>query len=400
MLTSNDATSSRVVASFFFSLLCGALLLASGCSTSGQTLSSSENTSAINHSTEFSNRIYAGAGLLASRLSPDAEDNEEFSVTEESSAGGSLTLGYDINHRFSLDGSLSYLGEAEFSPAGTIDYRVGQLSALMYVSNTHRRQTRTGLSAFGRLGAGIMKNESSDVPFKRLNDVHLVAGLGLEYGFRSGIALRAELISQDTDAQYGQLGLLFRFDTQQVSDTDDVSESKPASVEEKTPAPATLIKPIKPTDVAPPTPIDTDRDGVANSVDKCPKTRLRRPVKADGCELFSGRVAGITFSPGSERLTLEAKGILDKVAADLMKYPDIRLAIEAHTDSEGAAPFNLTLSKRRALEVTRYLIDAGIYPTRLLPRAYGETRPIADNDTATGRAANRRIEFNVIPQDQ
>ncbi len=86
--------------------------------------------------------------------------------------------------------------------------------------------------------------------------------------------------------------------------------------------------------------------------------------------------------------------VLDEVGAMLQAYPTLALDIEGHTDSEGAAENNQTLSERRAAAVRAYLIDAhGVAPTRLNSRGYGESRPIASNETATGRQENRRVEI-------
>jgi len=70
--------------------------------------------------------------------------------------------------------------------------------------------------------------------------------------------------------------------------------------------------------------------------------------------------------------------------------------VAGHTDSVGSDAYNDKLSMRRASSVSKYLISKGISGDRLIARGYGETRPIADNNTALGRAKNRRTEFTVI----
>lgn len=380
MPTFNDATLSRVVVYTLEFLLGAILLLASGCSSLAQPSPSAQE-----------NRFYVGLGILGSRLAPDARDNDNFMVVDKTSSGGSLLLGFDINHRFSIDAGLSHLGEAGFSPAGSIDYNVGHISALAYAFSKRGDQARNGFSAFGRLGIGAMDNNSEAdlVPFKRLNDVHLVAGLGIEYGFRNGLALRTEFISQDTDAQYGQLGLLYRFGT----------HNRDTNIEQL--AGKTVTDPTTDNQVAPePSSLADSVNSETNAVDKCPDDKLSQSEKSYGCSEFSLPVMDISFRSGSDNLTARAKDNLNELAGILKIHRDIRLYVEAHTDNTGDASSNLTLSKRRALAVTRYLVEAGVYPTRLTPRAYGESRPIAKNNTAQGRAKNRRIEFNVISQDQ
>ena len=80
----------------------------------------------------------------------------------------------------------------------------------------------------------------------------------------------------------------------------------------------------------------------------------------------------------------------------LKDYPGIRMRIEGHTDSDGGDDYNLELSQRRAMAVGQYLINAGVEPDRLEWQGFGETRPIASNQTAEGKAQNRRVEFHVI----
>jgi outer membrane protein OmpA-like peptidoglycan-associated protein len=70
--------------------------------------------------------------------------------------------------------------------------------------------------------------------------------------------------------------------------------------------------------------------------------------------------------------------------------------IRAYTDNVGSATSNLQLSRRRAIAVARYLIEAGISGSRLKPQAFGESNPRATNLTSLGRAANRRVEFSIL----
>jgi OOP family OmpA-OmpF porin len=75
--------------------------------------------------------------------------------------------------------------------------------------------------------------------------------------------------------------------------------------------------------------------------------------------------------------------------------PAYKLFIQGHTDSQGDNAMNLDLSKRRAAAVRQYLISKGIAGERMRTQGFGETRPVADNGTAAGRAKNRRVEFKV-----
>ncbi len=343
-------------------------------------------------------RVYLGAGALVSELQPNADKPDGFSVDETQSAGGSVQLGYDISNRFSLELHGSELGEATFNPRGSVGYQVGGLSALIYgLNDRDQRGLREGFSVFGRLGAGTMRNQGDGVMFERLNDFHALGGLGLEYGFRNGLAVRGEVVAHDTDARFGQLGLLYRFGSAGATKARSPSPrievpAQPAVEVEAAPAPAPTVS--EPLDAG--APLDLDGDGVLDDVDSCPNSQPGIPVGDTGCALFNGTIEGINFESGSDKLTVSAEQILVGVAGTLNDFPDVRVAVDAHTDNQGSAESNLQLSKRRAIAVARFLVEQGVSGPRLQPRAYGESQPRETNATAAGRARNRRVEFQVV----
>ncbi len=112
-------------------------------------------------------------------------------------------------------------------------------------------------------------------------------------------------------------------------------------------------------------------------------------------ELDALPTRNIVFNRGSTTLTDSASEVLDDVAAAILGYDDLVVEIAGHTDSSGDAVSNLRLSKERATAVRDYLVGRNVPDSRLSPIGYGETAPIADNTTEAGRAANRRIEFNL-----
>lgn len=164
-------------------------------------------------------------------------------------------------------------------------------------------------------------------------------------------------------------------------------------------------------------PLDSDGDGIPDYLDECPKTPpgmkilpngcalkgdCRRPrpgeqVDANGCAIEQSFVLrGVKFEFDSDRLTHAAREILNGVAETLKAYPNIAVELEGHTDNVGTDAYNLGLSERRATSVKRYLIDHGIAAERMKPIGYGESQPIAGNDTEEGREENRRVELQVI----
>jgi OOP family OmpA-OmpF porin len=115
-------------------------------------------------------------------------------------------------------------------------------------------------------------------------------------------------------------------------------------------------------------------------------------IAAELTDLLSGRAS---FETGSAVLSEDAEALLDEAVEILADNPDLALVVEGHTDNVGDAQFNLALSQARAEAVVDYLVAGGVSPDRLSAIGYGESRPIADNDTEAGRAANRRIEFVI-----
>ena len=103
----------------------------------------------------------------------------------------------------------------------------------------------------------------------------------------------------------------------------------------------------------------------------------------------------VKFGTGSTTLGNSDRAKLDEVATILEDNPDLRVVIEGHTDNGGAALDNQRLSEDRALAVFGYLVEVGVNPDRLSSVGFGEERPIATNNTSSGRAQNRRIEFKV-----
>lgn len=104
----------------------------------------------------------------------------------------------------------------------------------------------------------------------------------------------------------------------------------------------------------------------------------------------------ITFETGSSVITAEGIAVLNATVEYLVTSPSVRLAIEGHTDSQGDEESNLALSQARADSVRDHLVDQGIAADRLEAGGFGETRPIASNDTPEGRAQNRRIDFRLL----
>ena len=106
---------------------------------------------------------------------------------------------------------------------------------------------------------------------------------------------------------------------------------------------------------------------------------------------------GATFASGSAELTAELRALLEIGAGILLRNPTLGMTVEGHTDSIGSDATNQALSEARAAAAIEFLTAAGVDVSRLTGVGYGESRPIATNDTATGRTLNRRVEFLLGP---
>ncbi|MDH3689158.1 MAG: OmpA family protein [Gammaproteobacteria bacterium] len=138
---------------------------------------------------------------------------------------------------------------------------------------------------------------------------------------------------------------------------------------------------------------DDDNDGVPNSRDKCPDTRPGVKVDNDGCEIILELQGVLHFEFDSARLTPEGEAFLDGAIDTLNQWPFNRVEIAGHTDSTGPESYNQGLSERRANSVRDYLVSGGIDDALLITVGYGESNPVATNDTREGRAKNRRVEI-------
>lgn len=160
-------------------------------------------------------------------------------------------------------------------------------------------------------------------------------------------------------------------------------------------------------------PLDSDGDGVPDYLDKCPDTPKGMAVDKDGCPLpvvqkivpqaasameaaivEKGRVTlNVEFDTNKSTVKKKYHHEIGNLADVMKKYPDLKLALEGHTDNMGGSAYNEKLSQRRVDAVKKYLVEKfGIEAFRLSAKGYGPIRPIESNATKEGRQKNRRVE--------
>lgn len=146
---------------------------------------------------------------------------------------------------------------------------------------------------------------------------------------------------------------------------------------------------------------DTDGDGVLDKDDECPD--VAGMAENNGCPGPSVEIIKelneysrtVLFDLNKATIRPESDETLQAIADIMMEYPNTIFHIEGHTDSSGAAAYNEQLSRERAQSVVDWLTEHGIPQNRLTSEGYGETQPIATNETAEGRQQNRRVEISL-----
>lgn len=123
-------------------------------------------------------------------------------------------------------------------------------------------------------------------------------------------------------------------------------------------------------------------------------------VTRDGDHITLVMPGNVTFATNSSDLRPEFFGVLDSVGLVLKEYDKTVIEVAGHTDSTGSEQHNQALSERRAATVATYLVNRGVLEMRVITIGMGETRPIADNNTDSGRAMNRRVELTLVPVTQ
>jgi OOP family OmpA-OmpF porin len=138
------------------------------------------------------------------------------------------------------------------------------------------------------------------------------------------------------------------------------------------------------------TPLDSDGDGVPDDIDQCPGTPAGAKVNDVGCWHLAGDTVQFDF----DSATINDTSLLEAALVIMKENPEITGEVAGHTCSIGPEAYNQGLSERRANAVRDWFIQNGIAAERLRAVGYGETRPIASNDTEEGRRKNRRVELH------
>lgn len=341
------------------------VLILSGCATEKYSYDNlfDANEQSVQYEDRLSRGLYAVAGIGPSRMEPDTSRAPGWDVNDRVEPAGQVTIGADLSKHLSIEAHSADLGSAGLSPRGRINYHVNGASALVYAGGNRNRYRRQGLTGYGRIGVGVLENSSvGDVSFTRENDTHVLFGAGVEYMTPIGVGLRAEGIAFDTDAQYAQIGLMYRTGRKQ-------EKKKPRLAEIFTEQQQPEIAAARPEPVIPATAV------------------------MDSCSGLGGLLEGVVFPTDSAGLTSQSVRVLNQVAATLNECPELNIELSAHTDATGSEDYNDVLAGKRARSVVEYLRATGLSQNRLIVNALGENAPVDTNSTPEGRARNRRVDL-------
>lgn len=346
-------------------------------------------------------KLLVGAMALAlygqSGLAQDADFDDRWYIAPRAGvvfadnkreADNSMLLGIGIGRffhpRFAIDLELQHNNADLDIPPGKWENLGLGLAGRMYFSDSGnwRPYAMAGISSLRH--DRDRSDSGSDWAFQ--------AGLGLHSNFNERINFRAEV------------GYRYDSDDESIPTRDDYSDFI-ASLG-VTIALGDRSQPPEPVEAVDPPPqpmpektcadMDDDGDGINNCDDKCPGTASGVMVGADGCAVPVGiDLRGVNFDFDKCTLRTDAVSILDEAVKVLGANP-IRVEVAGHTDAVGTDAYNQRLSECRAKVVADYLTGNGVAGDRITGvNGYGESRPIDTNDTAEGRARNRRTELNV-----
>jgi len=220
------------------------------------------------------------------------------------------------------------------------------------------------------------------------------AGIGAKIPFTDAIALKLEsvyMLKNNNGRLDSNLALLagvnFAFGPK--------AQPTVAPVAAPVAAPAPIVAPVVVPAPAPkPVDGDDDKDGVLNSVDKCPKTPAGHKVDKDGCSKLVN--LHINFDTASYKVGDAYKSKIKEFADFLKDMPNYDAKIVGHTDSVGSDKSNQTLSENRANAVKNLIVKEGVDASRVTSKGMGEKSPTTTNATVEGKAENRRIEAELL----
>jgi len=287
-------------------------------------------------------------------------------------------LTYGLRFGINLDNNPISQVEFGYDRSDNVDYKDGRTDNTdfnRYYANLVKEYKVTPEAALYAL-VGIGYEDLSNEQLQNRDSMFAQYGGGVKYWVTDSFALKAEVrhaikAHGGDNNMFYSLGFTIPFD------------AKSAPVAAKA---APVAAPVAAT-VAPK---DSDGDGIYDDKDKCANTPKGTVVDADGCT----KVIRLHVKFDFDKSTVKPEFIpeIQKVADFMKQNPGYSVVLEGHTDSKGSDAYNQKLSDRRAKAIAKALADLGIPNAKITTEAFGESKPIATNDTDAGRAENRRVD--------
>lgn len=292
-------------------------------------------------------------------------------------ANGGLSLGFNQFDSFIDQVELGFLRSTE-----DVNYKGtnADTGVTRIFTNFIKEYSLTSdVSLYTLIGAGveIFDNEAQG------NEDGLFGnyGAGIKYKIADQFALKFD-VRHLIEADHGDNNLLYN-----VGFAVPFGEvAKPAPVVEK---PAPVVEKVAPVEA----PKDSDGDGVIDSLDECPNTMAKAKVDSVGCMTLVN--LNINFDTNKSDIKDSYNSRIAEFAKMMNSNPKLKATIGAHTDSVGSDAYNQKLSERRAASTVEALKALKVDASKIKAVGYGETKPVASNDTVEGRAENRRVEATM-----
>ncbi|ATB70462.1 outer membrane peptidoglycan-binding protein [Sulfurospirillum diekertiae] len=287
-------------------------------------------------------------------------------------------LTYGLRFGINLDNTIINQVELGYDRSDNVDYKAGRTDSTdfnRYYANLVKEYKITPEAALYAL-VGLGYEDVTNAQLENRDSMFAQYGGGVKYWVTDNFALKAEVrhaikFQGGDNEMFYSLGFTIPFG----------AKSAPVAVVKPEPKPAPVV--VK-------APIDSDGDGVTDDKDKCPNTPKGTVVDADGCPKIIRLHVQFDFDKSTVKPAFMPE--IQKVADFMKQNPGYSVVLEGHTDSKGSDAYNMKLSDQRAKAVAKALESLGVSAAKVTTEAFGESKPVASNDTDAGRAENRRVD--------